>query len=174
LLPPHNFPKIWYENKRHISKLSNLNLILNFKQNLIEDFYQQNKCFKQIFNFNNLFQLKFTIFLNFNMISDGNIFRLLYFLSFILSTWSSIPCPSFNHTLANFENKNKWIGWMFSAASQIAEAELFYGALYLYPFLFVFKFCFSHVHNTLSIKFSWWRGEGWGGRFTHFPVFYLE
>jgi len=37
LLPPHNFPKIWYENKRHFSKLSNVNLILNFKQNL-------NKC----------------------------------------------------------------------------------------------------------------------------------
>ena len=27
------------------SKLSNINLILNFKQNVIEDFYQQNKCF---------------------------------------------------------------------------------------------------------------------------------
>ena len=24
LLPPHNFPKIWYENKRHLSKLSNI------------------------------------------------------------------------------------------------------------------------------------------------------
>ena len=56
------------------------------------------------------------------MTSDGN----------ILSTWSSIPCPSFNHTLANFENKNKWICLMFSAASQIGEAELFFGALYLY------------------------------------------
>ena len=44
LLPPHNFSKIWYENKRHFSKLSNINLISNFKQNLIEDFYQQNKC----------------------------------------------------------------------------------------------------------------------------------
>jgi len=31
LLPPHNFPKIWYENKRHFSKLSNINLISNFK-----------------------------------------------------------------------------------------------------------------------------------------------
>ena len=40
-----NFPKIWYENKRHFSKLSSINLISNFKQNLIEDFYQQNKCF---------------------------------------------------------------------------------------------------------------------------------
>jgi len=57
------------------------------------------------------------------MISDGNILRLLYFLFFILSTWSSIPCPSFNDTLANFENKNKWIFWMFSAASQIAEEK---------------------------------------------------
>ena len=45
LLPPHNFPKIWYENKRHFSKLSNINLISNFKQNLIEDFYQENTCF---------------------------------------------------------------------------------------------------------------------------------
>ena len=45
LLPPHNFPKIWYENKGHFSKLSNIYLILNFKQNLIEDFYQQNQCF---------------------------------------------------------------------------------------------------------------------------------
>ena len=44
LLPPHNFPKIWYENKGHFSKLSNIYLISNFKQNLIEDFYQQNKC----------------------------------------------------------------------------------------------------------------------------------
>ena len=35
LLPPHNFPKIWYENKRHFSKLSNINLISNLKQNLI-------------------------------------------------------------------------------------------------------------------------------------------
>ena len=45
LFPPYNFPKIWHENKRHFSKLSNINLILNFKQNLIEDFYPQNKCF---------------------------------------------------------------------------------------------------------------------------------
>jgi len=35
---------MWYENKRHFSKLSNINLILNFKQNLVEDYYQQNKC----------------------------------------------------------------------------------------------------------------------------------
>ena len=34
-----------YENKRHFSKLSNINLISSFKQNLIEDFYKQNKCF---------------------------------------------------------------------------------------------------------------------------------
>ena len=40
-----NFPKIWYENKRHFSKRSSINLISNLKQNLIEDFYQQNKCF---------------------------------------------------------------------------------------------------------------------------------
>ena len=45
LLPLHNFPKVWYENKGHFFKLSNINLILNFKQNLIEDFYQQKKCF---------------------------------------------------------------------------------------------------------------------------------
>ena len=45
LLPPHNFQKIWYENKQPFSKLSNINLISNFKKNLIEDFYQQNKCF---------------------------------------------------------------------------------------------------------------------------------
>ena len=45
LLLSHNFPKISYENKRHFSKLSNINLISNFKQNLNEDFYQQNKCF---------------------------------------------------------------------------------------------------------------------------------
>ena len=44
LLPPHNFPKIWYENKRQFSKLSNIILILNFKRNLMKDFYQQNKC----------------------------------------------------------------------------------------------------------------------------------
>ena len=41
---PHNFLKIWYENKRHFSKLSNINHISNFKQNLIENFYQQDKC----------------------------------------------------------------------------------------------------------------------------------
>ena len=45
LLPPHNFLKIWYANKRDFSKFSNINLISNFKQNLIEDFYQQNTCF---------------------------------------------------------------------------------------------------------------------------------
>jgi len=45
VLPPHNFPKIWYENKRQFSKLSNINLISNLKQNFIEDFYQQNKYF---------------------------------------------------------------------------------------------------------------------------------
>ena len=39
LLPPHNFPKIWYENKRHFSKLSTINLFSNFKQNLIEDMF---------------------------------------------------------------------------------------------------------------------------------------
>ena len=44
----------------------------------------------------------------------------LVFHSFFLS---SIPCPSFNYTFANFKNKNKWIFWMFSAANQIAEAE---------------------------------------------------
>ena len=45
LLPTHNFPKIWNENKGHFSKLSNINLISNLKQKLIVDFYQQNKCF---------------------------------------------------------------------------------------------------------------------------------
>ena len=34
--------------------------------------------------------------------------------------------------------------------------------------LFVFKFCFSHVHNTLSIKFSWWRWRGVMGVFYTF------
>ena len=32
LLPPHNFPKKWYENKWHFSKLSNINLISNFNR----------------------------------------------------------------------------------------------------------------------------------------------
>ena len=32
LIPPHNFPKIWYENKRNFSKLSNINLISNKKK----------------------------------------------------------------------------------------------------------------------------------------------
>ena len=40
LFPSHNLLKIWYENKQHFSKLSNINLISNFKQNLIEDFFQ--------------------------------------------------------------------------------------------------------------------------------------
>ena len=42
---------------------------------------------------------------------------------------------------------------MFSAASQIAEAELFFGAFYLYSFLFDIKFCFSHVtEESCNIK----------------------
>jgi len=45
LLPPHNFSKIWYENKRHFSQLSNINLISNFKQNLIEE---KNKKIKEL------------------------------------------------------------------------------------------------------------------------------
>ena len=48
LLPPHNFPKIWYENKRHFSKLSksNINLISNFKQNLIVRFLSAEQMYK--------------------------------------------------------------------------------------------------------------------------------
>ena len=118
------------------------------------------------------------------MISDGNILRLLYFLFFILSSWSSIPCPSFNHTLANFENKNKWIFWMFSAASQIAEAELFFGALYLYSLvrvarllspLSVFKFCFSHVTEPAPGFLAFLDGRrGWGGVLYIFQFFILS
>ena len=39
------FPKIWVENKQQFSKLLTINLISNFKQNLIEDAYKQNQCF---------------------------------------------------------------------------------------------------------------------------------
>ena len=110
------------------------------------------------------------------MISDGNILRLLYFLFLILSSWSSIPCPSFNHTMANFENENKWIFWMFSAASQIAEVELFFEALYLSIFYILREQGYSSpclYLNFASVmilcwvsscipSFSWWgeRGEG--------------
>ena len=44
----HNFPKILYENKRHFSKLSNINLISNFKQNLIEDFISRTNVLIQM------------------------------------------------------------------------------------------------------------------------------
>ena len=37
---------------------------------------------------------------------------------------------------------------MFSAASQIAEAEISFGALYLYYFLLVFKSCFCHITES--------------------------
>ena len=56
----------------------------------------------KFFNFNNLFYLNFTIFLNIYMISDGNILRFLYFLFFIFFLLV-------HHTLANFENKKKII-----------------------------------------------------------------
>ena len=124
------------------------------------------------------------------MISDGNILRLLYILFFILSSWSSIPCTSFNHTSADFENENKWIFWMFSAASQIAEAELFFRALYLYTesgkvtlslvcflnFASVMLLCqlpYIPSYNILSMKFSWW-GGGEGGVLHTFQVFILS
>ena len=76
-----------------------------------------------------------------------------------------------------------------SAASQIAEAELFFGALYLYsiywewqsyslPCLFlnfasVMILCQLLIprYNTLSMKFSWWRG---GGGVLHIFQFFLS
>jgi len=113
------------------------------------------------------------------MISDGNILRLLYFLFFILSSWLSIPCPSFNHTLINLENfldvfcRGRTIFW--------SPVSIFYilRVARLLSLLFVFKFCFSHVTvsapaflaNTLSIKFSWWRGRGVRGAFYTFSSF---
>jgi len=119
------------------------------------------------------------------MISDGNILRLLYFLFFILSSWSSIPCPSFNHTLANFENKNKWIFWMFSAASQIAEVELFFEALYLYsiywewqgyssPCLYLnFASVMIQCRVSYCIPSFSWRGRGVRGAFSTFSSFFI-
>ena len=122
------------------------------------------------------------------MVSDENILRLLYFLLFILSFWSSSPRLSFNHTFANFENKNKWIFWMFSAASQIVKAELSFGALYLYSesgyslpclfisFAWVMLLCqlpYIPSYNILSMKFSWW-GGGEGGVLHTFQVFILS
>ena len=71
-----------------------------------------------IFYFNQILQ-----YFKISMISDGNILRLLYFLIFILSSLSSIPCPSFNHTSAKFEIKNKWIFWM------ILQLGLFKGVM---------------------------------------------
>ena len=72
------------------------------------------------FNFNNLYWLNYTIFLNY-MISDGNILRLLYFFFFILSSWSFIPRPSFNHTsLLQLILKIKWNEFLYvPAASQV-------------------------------------------------------
>ena len=49
----------------------------------------------------------------------------------ILSSWSSIPCPSFSHTLANFENKKKWIFLMSLQLGKLQEKELFFQTLYL-------------------------------------------
>ena len=43
LLPPHNFPKISYENKRHFSKLSNINLISNFRKKRIKRLKRYNQ-----------------------------------------------------------------------------------------------------------------------------------
>jgi len=121
------------------------------------------------------------------MISDGNILRLLYFLFFILSSWSSIPCPSFNHSIANFENKNKWIFWMFSAASQIAEVELFFVALYLYSIYWEWQgysppclyLNFASVMILCRVSscipsFSWWRGRGVRGAFYTFSSLFLS
>ena len=119
------------------------------------------------------------------MISDGNILRLLYFLFLILSSWSSIPCSSFNHTMANFENKNKWFCWMFSAASQIAEVELFFEALYLYS---IYWECQGYSPPCLYLNFASvmmlcrvsscvpsfsWRGRGVRGAFYTFSSFFL-
>ena len=53
LLPSHNFTKICYENKRHFSKLLTINLISNFRQNLIEDFHPQTNILIRIAMFAN-------------------------------------------------------------------------------------------------------------------------
>ena len=127
-------------------------------------------------------KLNFTIFLNFNMISDGNILRLLYFLIFILSSWSSIPCPFFNHTLANFENKNKWI---FLQLAKLLRRNYFFDpyiyilrvARLLSLLVFVFKFCLSHVIASapafLTEHFQWnfLGGEREQGAFYTFSSF---
>ena len=121
------------------------------------------------------------------MISDGNILRLLYFLFLIFSSLSSIPCPSFNHTMANFENKNKWFCWMFSAASQIAEVELFFEALYLYSIYWEWQgysspCLYSNFASVMVLcrvsscipSFSW-GGRGVRGTFYTFSsFFYLQ
>ena len=89
--------------------------------------------------------------------------RLQYFLFLIFFSWSSIPRPSFNHTSANFKHKNKWI--FVSAASQIAEKQLFFRALYLYSGSgkvtlfpsFDFKFRLSQVTASAPafLHFQW-------------------
>ena len=125
------------------------------------------------------------------MISDGNILRLLYFLFFILSSWSSIPRPSFNHTSANFENKNKWNFLDDPAASQIARERIIFpspvsqiyseGSKVTTPFLFlVFYFAWAIVSHLAYIsccsthfpQYFLVGGKG-GGRATHFLVFYF-
>ena len=116
------------------------------------------------------------------MISDGNILRLLYFLFFILSSWSSIHCPFFNHTLANFENKNKWI---FLQLAKLLRRNYFFDpyiyilrvARLLSLLVFVFKFCLSHVIASapafLTEHFQWnfLGGEREQGAFYTFSCF---
>ena len=44
MLPPHNFPKIWQENKHIFPKQYTVDLLSNIRENLIDDYYKKNQC----------------------------------------------------------------------------------------------------------------------------------
>ena len=67
--------------------------------------------FSNLFNFNDLFQFNFTIFLNFYMISNGNIWKLQYFLFlFFLLDRSFLTHPSIILRLILKIKRNEFFG----------------------------------------------------------------
>ena len=108
------------------------------------------------------------------MISNGNIWKLQYFLFFIFSSWTSIPHSSFNHTSANFENKKKWIFWMSLQLSNLQEKKIFFWTLFLghilrrarslpSPLALLSYFAWVSCFLNFPVLFWVWHrgGEGW-------------